>query len=73
MIISEMQHKLATWASADQTRRFDRLLRLITDRNWLAEAARINVDLGERIVQLAEELPEAVQLMRGRTFARAVH
>src|SRR6516165_3148147 len=36
-----MQHKLATWAAADQTRRFDRLLRLITDRNWLAEAARI--------------------------------
>jgi RNA-directed DNA polymerase len=41
LIISEMQHKLATWAAADQTRRFDRLLRLITDRNWLAEAARI--------------------------------
>ena len=41
MIISEMQHKLATWAAADQTRRFDRLLRLITDRNWLGEAARI--------------------------------
>lgn len=41
MIISEMQHKLATWATADPTRRFDRLLRLITDRNWLAEAARI--------------------------------
>ena len=41
MIISEMQHKLATWAVADRTRRFDRLLRLITDRNWLAEAARI--------------------------------
>src|ERR1019366_6173839 len=38
---SEMQHKLATWATADPTRRFDRLLRLITDRNWLAEAARI--------------------------------
>jgi retron-type reverse transcriptase len=36
-----MQHKLATWATADPTRRFDRLLRLITDRNWLAEAARI--------------------------------
>lgn len=36
-----MQHKLATWAAADQTRRFDRLLRLVTDRNWLAEAARI--------------------------------
>jgi hypothetical protein len=41
LIISEMQHKLATWAAADQIRRFDRLLRLITDRNWLAEAARI--------------------------------
>ena len=25
------------------------------------------------LVQLAEECPEAVQLMRGRTFARAVH
>ena len=36
-----MQHKLATWAEADQTRRFDRLLRLITNRTWLAEAARI--------------------------------
>ena len=41
MIISEMQHKLATWAEEDQTRRFDRLLRLITNRTWLAEAARI--------------------------------
>ena len=41
MIISEMQHKLATWAEHDQTRRFDRLLRLITNRTWLAEAARI--------------------------------
>jgi len=27
----------------------------------------------ESFVQLAEECPEAVQLMRGRTFARAVH
>src|SRR5260370_27257838 len=36
-----MRHNLATWAAADQPRRFDRLLRLITDRNWLAEAARI--------------------------------
>lgn len=41
MIISDMQHKLATWATADQTRRFDRLLRLITNRIWLQEAARI--------------------------------
>ena len=41
MIISEMQHKLATWAESDPNRRFDRLLRLIADRAWLAEAARI--------------------------------
>jgi hypothetical protein len=27
----------------------------------------------QSFVDLAEELPEAVQLMRGRTFARAVH
>jgi len=36
-----MQHKLATWAEDDPNRRFDRLLRLIADRAWLAEAARI--------------------------------
>ena len=36
-----MQHKLATWAVEDPTRRFKRLLRLIANRNWLAEAARI--------------------------------
>lgn len=41
MIISEMQHKLATWAESDPNRWFDRLLRLIADRVWLAEAARI--------------------------------
>lgn len=41
MIISEMQHKLATWAESDGNRRFDRLLRLIANRAWLAEAARI--------------------------------
>jgi hypothetical protein len=27
----------------------------------------------ESLVQLAEECPEAVQLIRGRSFARAVH
>jgi hypothetical protein len=27
----------------------------------------------ESLVQLVEECPEAMQLMRGRTFARAVH
>jgi group II intron reverse transcriptase/maturase len=36
-----MQHKLATWAQSDPTRRFDRLLRLIADQAWLAEAARV--------------------------------
>ncbi|NDW07912.1 group II intron reverse transcriptase/maturase [Jiella pacifica] len=36
-----MQHKLAMWAESDRTRRFDRLLRLVADREWLAEAARI--------------------------------
>ena len=36
-----MQHKLATWAESDPNRRFDRLLRLMADREWLAEAARI--------------------------------
>lgn len=41
MIISEMQHKLATWAVEDPMRRFNRLLRLIANREWLAEAARI--------------------------------
>jgi len=41
LIISEMQHKLATWAESDPGRRFDRLLRLIAQRTWLAEAARI--------------------------------
>ncbi|EMW2736088.1 reverse transcriptase, partial [Escherichia coli] len=30
MIISEMQRKLATWATADPSRRIERLLRLIT-------------------------------------------
>ena len=43
MIISEMQSKLATWASEDGKRRFDRLLRLIADGSWLQEAARITL------------------------------
>ena len=41
MIISEMQYKLATWSTADKERKFDRLLRIIADRSWLQEAARI--------------------------------
>ncbi|AJI96229.1 reverse transcriptase family protein [Yersinia ruckeri] len=43
MIISEMQRKLATWTAADPSRRVERLLRLITQPAWLAEAARITL------------------------------
>jgi hypothetical protein len=38
----------------------------ITDRHLYEEVT-------QSLVDLAEELPEAVQLMRGRTFVRAVH
>lgn len=43
MIISEIQYKLATWTTADPTRRIDRLLRLIAHPVWLEEAARITL------------------------------
>lgn len=43
MIISEMQRKLATWSMVDSERKFDRLLRIMADRSWLAEAARITL------------------------------
>ncbi|VCY60652.1 hypothetical protein BANRA_05665 [Escherichia coli] len=42
MIISEMQRKLA-WAATDPSLRIQRLLRLITQPEWLAEAARITL------------------------------
>jgi RNA-directed DNA polymerase len=38
-----MQSKLAMWSTEDKGRKFDRLLRLIADRTWLAEAARITL------------------------------
>ena len=38
-----MQSKLATWSSADNERKFDRLLRMIADRSWLQEAARVTL------------------------------
>ena len=38
-----MQRKLATWTASDPTRRVDRLLRLIAQPDWLAEAARITL------------------------------
>jgi RNA-directed DNA polymerase len=43
LIISEMQRKLATWSAADQERKFDRLLRIVADRSWLQEAARVTL------------------------------
>lgn len=43
MIISEMQRKLATWTATDPSQRIERLLRLITQPEWLAEAARITI------------------------------
>jgi len=43
LIISEMQSKLATWSTENRERKFDRLLRLIADRNWLSQAARITL------------------------------
>src|ERR1017187_3921004 len=38
-----MQSKLAKWSTENRERKFDRLLRLIADRNWLSEAARITL------------------------------
>jgi retron-type reverse transcriptase len=38
-----MQRKLATWSTENTERKFDRLLRLIADNAWLAEAARITL------------------------------
>lgn len=38
-----MQCKLATWSTENKERKFDRLLRLIADRGWLKEAARVTL------------------------------
>ena len=38
-----MQSKLATWSSEDSERKFDRLLRIMTDWSWLQEAARVTL------------------------------
>jgi group II intron reverse transcriptase/maturase len=43
LIIGDLQRKLATWTEADPARRVDRLLRLIAERDWLEEAARITL------------------------------
>lgn len=38
-----MQRKLATWSTENNERKFDRLLRLIANKSWLVEAARITL------------------------------
>lgn len=38
-----MQGKLARWSTENKERKFERLLRLIADRTWLAEAARVTL------------------------------
>jgi RNA-directed DNA polymerase len=38
-----MQSKLAAWSTEDKERKFDRLLRLVADKAWLSEAARITL------------------------------
>ena len=38
-----MQSKLATWSTGDGQRKFDRLLRLVAQKDWLSEAARITL------------------------------
>ncbi|MFH1485508.1 MAG: group II intron reverse transcriptase/maturase [Chloroflexota bacterium] len=38
-----MQSKLAIWSSEDTERKFDRLLRVIANRSWLQEAARVTL------------------------------
>jgi group II intron reverse transcriptase/maturase len=38
-----MQRKLATWATEDKGRKFDRLLRLIANRSWLQKAAEVTL------------------------------
>ena len=38
-----MQNKLATWATEDKERKFNRLLRLMASESWLQEAARVTL------------------------------
>jgi len=40
---------------------------------WPGYTRDLYEEVMQSLVDLAEERPEAVQLMRGRTFARAVH
>ena len=73
-----MQNKLAIWASKDKGRKFDRLLRMIADRSWLQEAARITLASSgamtpgvDGIDKLAMkcELPQQLELIRTELLA----
>ena len=73
MIISEMQRKLATWTAKEKSRKVDRLLRLIAQPDWLAEAARITlVSKGAKTPgvdgitksQIAEDLDHYLSVIR---------
>jgi len=73
-----MQNKLATWSSEDGGRKFDRLLRIIADRSWLQEAARLTLASGgaktagvDGIDKQAMEpsLYEQLELMRSELLA----
>lgn len=68
-----MQSKLATWSSEDRERRFNRLLRVIADRSWLQEAARVTLaSRGARTPgidgvdkqRMEQALPEHLEQMR---------
>ena len=73
-----MQSKLATWAKEDGRRRFDRLLRLIANRSWLQEAARIALSSkgaytpgidGVDKKAMEEALPEQLERIRSELLA----
>ena len=80
MIISEMQNKLATWSTENKERRFDRLLRLVADRVWLSEAARITLASsgaktpgidGISKIQMEEHLHSELMMIRAELLAGA--
>jgi RNA-directed DNA polymerase len=73
-----MQDKLARWSTENKERKFDRLLRLIADRTWLAEAARITLASGGARTagvdgidkqRLEASLPEELSRIRAELLA----
>ncbi len=73
-----MQSKLATWAAAANGRKMDRLLRLVTNRAWLLEAARVTfASRGARTAgidgmdkqAMERDLPRQVEHLRAELLA----